>query len=878
MQLRFISALFLVLCLLTTGNASAKTQRVLVLNSFNEGYNWTDRIMQGVKNVLTEHEEIDVFVDYMDAKRCSDAEYLVKFHDMLAHKYRFHQFDAILSTDDPALDFLLEYGDTLFPEVPVVFCGINDYHPERIAGRELYTGIFETNDVKKTIDIVLKLQPLTREIVVISDNTISGNYFQEKIKRVESLFSEQTHFRYLENLSLDDLGAQLRDLPPTSIPLWASYLRTPKGVSISSQASVKFVSTNSPHPVYCVWDVVGLGVIGGCVTSPNYQGETAAGRVVSLLAGQSLASMPIEGSPPVYIFDYTVMTQFGLNEDDLPAGAIVRNRPFSFYNEFRTIIWLIIGLGLLLLSIIFGLTYSINERRKFVEALATSEERYRIMIDRTGQLVYDFDLKDTTIRLSGAIQAITGFPAEQFQTSDLESWSNMVHEDDRQRAMAVFDTALENGEDYKSEYRFRKNNGKIIQVEDSGSFIKDSEGKPFRMVGSMKDVSQRKKIEEQLRHGEKMSAIGQLAGGIAHDFNNQLAGVLGYAQMLVMDLEDPELRDYAIGIERAAKRSADLTTQLLAFSRRGKYLAVDLEIHEVVADVISILEHSIDKRIKIDRHFHTESIVTQGDPTQLQNAILNICLNARDAMLDGGVLTLKTKIANFERPFVTRQHETITPGNYAVISITDTGCGMNQEVLSHIFEPFYTTKDVGKGTGMGLASAYGTVNNHKGVITVFSEEKKGTVVKVYLPLILSSTETPSLPQDEEPVKGHAHVLVVDDESTVRNMACKMLTTLGYTVLTAQDGHEAIRIYQEQFAEIDLVVLDMIMPEMGGRETYSAMCNINPDVRVILSSGYSVNGEAQEILNLGVKAFLGKPFDFTELAATVASVLGNQTPN
>jgi len=829
--------------------------------------------MAGVKSVLSGEEDVELFVDYMDTKRCSDVQYFEKLRDIYAHKYRLLNFDAIISCDDHALDFLLTYRDELFPDVPVAFCGINDYHPERIAGHRLFTGVYETYDVAGTVELMLRLHPAATEIVAITDATLSGGYFLDRLERVEPQFAGKATFKYLTNPSMAALKDTLENLAPGALVLWAVYLRTPEGVSVSCEESVRFVTDNSVRPVYCVWDVVGQGVVGGKITSPNYQGEAVAKRALALLRGERIEDMTVGGSPMVHLFDFEALRRFGIPLKSLPSGSLVMNRPYSVYAEYKVIIWLVAGFVLLLLAIILALIHDIQKRRQAEGALRTSEERYRVMSQRTGQMVYDYDVGSGAIAWSGAIAGITGFTPTEFSHVDIDQWAELIHEDDRSKALALLDSAMAAGTNYKSEYRFRRKNGGFISVEDSGTFLKDAEGNVCRMLGSMKDISERRQIEDRLRQSEKMGALGQLAGGIAHDFNNQLAGVVGYADLLVEELQDEELRGFAEAIKKSARRSADLTAQLLAFGHRGKYLAVPLSIHDVVHDVISMLKRSIDKRIKLTLRLKAESAVVQGDPTQLQNAILNIALNARAAMPDGGDLVFRTETVELDRDFCSSHRYELTPGTYIELSISDTGCGMDHATQQRIFEPFFTTKKVGKGTGMGLASVYGTVTNHHGTISVKSEPGQGTVVSVYLP----ESDRATTREDADtpcsvPVKGDARVLLVDDEAVVRNSTDRMLRSLGYTVTVAPDGRRAVDIYRQSWKEIDVVILDMVMPKMNGKETFVALSKINPDVCVVLSSGYSIDGKAQEVLDKGGRAFIGKPYGKAELSRVLASVL------
>jgi CheY-like chemotaxis protein len=369
-----------------------------------------------------------------------------------------------------------------------------------------------------------------------------------------------------------------------------------------------------------------------------------------------------------------------------------------------------------------------------------------------------------------------------------------------------------------------------------------------------------------------MTAIGQLAGGIAHDFNNQLAGILGYADMLKEKLENEKHKHYAENIRTAARRAATLTQQLLAFGRKGKNLSVSVNIHSLIQEVVSLLTHSIDKRISIVKNLHADASIIQGDPSQVQNAILNLAINARDAMDDGGTLTFETEHVTLDDFLGHGEGGTIPPGEYIKLSVSDTGAGIPVDIRHRIFEPFFTTKEQGKGTGMGLAGVYGTIRNHLGSILVESVEGKGTRFDVYLPLQATPYE-PGATSGQRCIRGTGNLLLIDDEIICRELARDLLQDLGYNVITFEDGASALTYYRSNWQRTDLVILDMVMPKMNGRQTYQAMKEINPEVRAILSSGYTINGEAQAILDEGVLAFVGKPFEKTELSQRIAQALG-----
>jgi signal transduction histidine kinase/CheY-like chemotaxis protein len=377
--------------------------------------------------------------------------------------------------------------------------------------------------------------------------------------------------------------------------------------------------------------------------------------------------------------------------------------------------------------------------------------------------------------------------------------------------------------------------------------------------------------EEKLRQSEKMQAIGQLAGGVAHDFNNQLMGITGYADLLLDQVkENPKLNRYVENILLAARRSADLTAQLLAFARKGKYLSVSVDIHKTIQEVIALLSHSIDKRITIRRHLRAVPCVTTGDPTQLQSAVLNLALNARDAMQGGGDLIFTTDIVELDEP---RSWDNppfdVLPGKYLSIGVSDTGEGMTPEIKRRIFEPFFTTKEQGKGSGMGLAAVFGTIKNHRGAVTVDSAPHKGTSFRILLPL-----KEPE--EEQKPVAGSQgssefsglRVLLVDDEEIILKVAFEMLSFWGCTTRVCRNGREGVRLVQKNPNDFDLVILDMVMPEMNGKDALLRIKKIAPDLCVLLSSGYAMEEKITQYIADPTVQFIQKPFRLEELSRKI----------
>ena len=384
--------------------------------------------------------------------------------------------------------------------------------------------------------------------------------------------------------------------------------------------------------------------------------------------------------------------------------------------------------------------------------------------------------------------------------------------------------------------------------------------------------SQQRELEEKLRHSEKMQAIGQLAGGIAHDFNNQLAAIMGFAELLkYKSSNSDDVALYADTILQTSRRAADLTAQLLAFARKGKYLSVDVDVHKLIDEVMAMLEHSIDKRVVLRKDLAAPSSVIAGDPGQLQNALLNIAINARDAMPQGGTMTFSTRAISLSAQDCGNPAFDLAPGGHVQICVIDTGHGMTPEVQRHLFEPFFTTKERGKGTGMGLAAVYGTVKIHKGAIKVRSEQGLGTTIELLFPCTApkkKSSAVDSVKKEDTTASRSYRILLVDDEPGVQMTIAAMLTHLGHSVTAESNGKDAVEYYAKAWRGIDLVILDLIMPVMSGPEAFKELRKINPAVKILISSGYGIDGDAETLIAAGAKGFLEKPFITSDLSKAI----------
>ncbi|MBI9098107.1 MAG: DUF3365 domain-containing protein [Spirochaetaceae bacterium] len=393
------------------------------------------------------------------------------------------------------------------------------------------------------------------------------------------------------------------------------------------------------------------------------------------------------------------------------------------------------------------------------------------------------------------------------------------------------------------------------------------------------DITERKKTEkairvseERLRQSQKMDAIGQLAGGIAHDFNNMLSGIMNAAQLLKgpkRNLDEKGLKFVEMILD-ASMRAADLNTKLLAFGRKVKITSTPIDIHTIVDDTIILLNRTIDKRINISVSKNAEDSIVMGDNSALQNSLLNLGINASHAMPDGGDLRIETRNIILNENYCHSSSFEISAGKYIEIEVRDTGCGISPENLKKIFEPFFTTREPGKGTGLGLTSVYGTIINHHGAINVYSDMGRGTVFHLYIPC--SDEAVKNVRSEESVLSGVGQILLVDDEELIRVTGKYSLEEMGYTVLLAENGLEAVEIFKSKNSEIDLVIIDMIMPHMNGSEAFYKMRKIDKNCKVIISSGFTKDENLDELKKSGLAGFIEKPFRDYELSKLITEVL------
>jgi PAS domain S-box-containing protein len=512
----------------------------------------------------------------------------------------------------------------------------------------------------------------------------------------------------------------------------------------------------------------------------------------------------------------------------------------------------------------------ISGRRRSEEAqkrLATAIEQSieSVMItDRNGKIQY----------INPAFERISGYRKEEVIGRDTRFLKS-----DRLDSSFYKDqlTAIRSGKPWKGRLLSQKKDGQIFYEDVAISPVRDSSGEIINFVDVGHDVTENVELQMQLLQAQKMEAIGTLAGGIAHDFNNLLQIVLGYSEVVLLRKKEGE-HDYADlqQIYQAGKRGADLVKSLMTFSRKVETKLVPVNLNQEITQVQHLLSNTIPKTINITLHLNGNLDSIKADPSQIGQVLMNLGVNARDAMADGGILTFETLNVQLDKEYCDT-HLEAKPGSYILLTVSDTGQGMDRETLSHIFEPFFSTKEVGKGTGLGLATVYGIVKQHGGHITCYSEPGLGTTFNIYLPTIEKERDSEA-PTVENPIPGGTEtILLVDDEEALRELGSTLLNEFGYKVITANDGKQALDIYQREGDHISLIILDLIMPVMDGKKCLEEILLVNPNTKVVMASGYSEGGPASGATAGRAKGFVQKPYNMRELLTTVREVLDKDVP-
>lgn len=512
-----------------------------------------------------------------------------------------------------------------------------------------------------------------------------------------------------------------------------------------------------------------------------------------------------------------------------------------------------------------GAVWDITERKKAQQALLRSEQRIEELLAKSSDVTVVLDEQGVFLYASPSVKTVLGY--SQNDLAGKNTFDFIHPEDIKPVTEALREVIHRQNKGVVTELRFRHADGKWICLEALGNNCLDNPAIGGIVINA-RDVSERKRLEAQLLHSQKMEAIGRLAGGIAHDFNNILMGIQGYVSLLLikMDTIHPDF-EKLVNVQTLVQSGADLTGKLLGFARGGRFEIKPTDLNELIAKTVNLFGRT-KREISVHQQFRATPATAEVDRVQMEQVFLNLFVNAWQAMPEGGEIFVETQHETFARSTPTRN---LRKGKYVKVTIRDTGMGMDEETRQHIFEPFFTTKAKERGVGLGLASAYGILRDHQGAIEVASSPGRGTQFTLYLPASDKAVSAETY-ASKTICKGTETILLVDDEDAIVDVCRDILISLGYTIRVATTGQAALDIYARDPRDIDLVILDMIMPGMSGAQIFEKIRRINPQARVILSTGYSQSDEARQLLDNGCLGMISKPFRIEELSQKIRDVL------
>ena len=875
-----------ILCGQGPAAAPLRDKSVLVLHSHERGlpaYEMADpALMAALRTGGLRSSQ--VFIEYLDLRRNPTPAYLRQVAEYLRFKYQSRKLDAIIAMHASTLRPLFAPPYSLFDDVPIIstLSGSLSFPPTvRQAG---VVALGESYDLRGTVRIALDLLPRTQEVLVVNGVHSSDRIFEMEARRQLEEFGGRLRITYLSTLSAADMIRQVSAAPAHSIVLYLSVFEDVTGKSFVPKELLTEMCASASVPVFSIHDaVLDTGIVGGSMVSYAANGGWAGRTAVALLRGQQVPQ-PGAGPPPnVPMFEWRALERWNLSESRLPGNSVILDRPATIWNQYRGYVLGALALSLLQALLIAALSWQIRRRGLAEGSLRESRARFRGVLESSRDAAYRLDLEtDQFDYMSPVAGQILQYGRQQLPELTGTKLVELIHPEDRERAhRSVFSAVQQGLSVFQVEYRIQCADGQYRWIDDFGSVVRDEQGRARYLSGALRDITARKKaedekarLEEQLRQSQKLESVGRLAGGVAHDFNNLLTVINGYGELVTsgLPMDDP-VRAQVDLICQAGEKASRLTQQLLAFSRKQLIRPAPVNLNTVISGSLGMLRRLIGEDIPLRTNLEPALGLVLADAGQLDQILMNLAANARDAMPMGGELRIETSNVELDASYVAT-HPEVVVGPAVLLAVTDTGTGMDEETRRHVFEPFYTTKAEGRGTGLGLATVYGIVQQSRGWIWVYSEPGEGSTFKLYFPR-LGSGESEAAPARgaETDTTGTETVLVVEDQAEVRALAVATLRARGYLVLEAASGPEALQIAQDPDRRIHALLTDVVMPEMNGRELAVRMKALRPETRVIYTSGYTEDAVVTRGVLTNEVEFLAKPYSPSTLLTAVRRVLG-----
>lgn len=858
---------------------ASKSKRILYLNSYHSGYAWSDGILKGIQSELSQKiKKMDLQVEFMDSKKYYDQDLLERMHDYYRFKFKNDRFDVVITSDNNAFEFLLKYKDSLFPGVPVVFCGLNNYHPGMLEGRKGITGIVENVDFKENLEIARTLHPAAEQMVVIGNRSVTSLAIIREIK--ESIKRNNIDFKvsFISGFKIHDLKAGkkafLKNIPQGSLLYIVPAYEGSDGEFYTAEDISRLVCRATRLPVYSSWDfLTGTGIVGGKLASGVAHGKTAANVALRILNGEDPDFIPVvTGGGHTYIFDHDVLRKFNIKKELLPKGSIILNEPYNFYQLNRRIFWVIIGSVIILSGMVILLALNMIQKKKAILAMRVSKKQLRLILDNVPHLVFqqDKDLKFVDVNNS-FLKFFRIKDKRSIIGCDIAGIPNIgdAANASRELGLRVLRT---NMPCYSRQLKIIRNGREQIWLEINKIPLQDDSGKVVGVLSTAEDITKKINLKKQLVQAQKMEALGILSGGIAHDFNNILTSIINSTELAIDDVPpDSITRKDLERVLNAGNRGSNLVKQILTFSRPGHVQFRTFNLTDIVTDAMELLKTSFPGNLEIVTNIGNIKSKCHGDPTQIHQVIMNLCTNSFQAMNGlGGKLEVGLRARLLSRGEA--QQLNIPAGNYVELTVADSGPGIDPEILDKIFDPFFTTKSKNIGTGLGLSMVHGIVLGHNGAITVTSIPFDKTQFTILIPRMDEEGEDEN-ENGTSSHRGEGAILFVEDDEGQRKSVPRILEKLGYRVTPACDVGAALTILFRAPEKFDLVITDYDMPKTNGLDMAKQIRKSLPRLPLIMVSGRNVDFCFNESDN--IKKIIVKPYNKTILSQAIREVLHRQ---
>lgn len=908
----------------SSAKAIDRAFNVLVLNSYHIGYSWGESVLKGIRNELeVSNLPLNVHYEFMDTKQHSPNEIFSPLYRLYERKYKNAKFDIIIASDNNALNFLVKYRETLFPDTPVAFCGVTRFSQDLLQGKSGFTGVAEHVDIAETIKLAQLLFPRTQNIALVSGGvTTSSKNNLQHARDVKPQFAGQLNFIELTKLNPQDLKNKLAQLPKHTVILYLSYYRTPDGTILNVKDSTSLVANSSGLPVFSPWQyTLGHGVLGGKMLSGEQQGENAAQLALKVLKGTPVADLPvIHKQQNKYIFDYRQLKQFSISREILPHSAQILFEPQTLFYKYKSIILIATASFAWLALTIIVLLWMLKEKNKTAKLLKREEERLESLLalndqaDTSLELLVQFGLE----RIRHLLRATTAVyfnvnadnSIDKYCTCTIQKtiWQNVTTPVQTSTLPEPWRTVLEQKKvcrlqpnqrntqpwpldvgQFKNSialpiWEAEKLQALIILGDEEISFSSSDERQlTLLMQGVMNLIQKRrarereKQLASELRHSQKMEALGTVAGGIAHDFNNIIGAISSCCELALDDVpkDNPAHEDIKQAL-KAAYRGKQIIGRIRTFSCRSEATAEPIHFPSLVEECIELLQTLLPSTIDLNLSINSSGSGTViADAGELHQIIMNLCLNADHAMFGmHGTLSVSVNEITITSGATKVPHD-LQEGQYLCLAVSDTGIGMNADILPRIFDPFFTTKKEKGGTGLGLSTVHGISKKYGGTVSVESLPEKGTTFYVYLPMVTDSSSAEVIDHETMELQGTENILLVDDDKEILYSVHKFLTKQGYTVSASTSSADAFDRIQQNPMQYDLLLADQIMPELTGLELAKAAIKVKSDIPVVIYSGFEgedVTLFTQQAAEVGIAAFVPKPFRNSELGSVIRNAL------